>query len=64
VRSRARAVQGQFGSVLRVRKSDGGAEYAAKVLLDVKLGQAAFSFDQLSELKALFKARARTRRGA
>jgi hypothetical protein len=45
--------------VLRVRKRDGGAEYAAKVLTDVKPGQAAFSHEQLSELKALFKARAR-----
>jgi hypothetical protein len=58
-------VQGAFGRVLRVRKRDGGADYAAKVLLaEPQLRQAApFSFDQLSELKALFKARARARRG-
>jgi len=55
--------QGTYGKVLRVRKIDGGAEYAVKIFTGSTLGDP-LTFEVLLELKALFKARSARRRAS
>jgi hypothetical protein len=50
-----RSSQGTYGTVIRVRKKNSGAEYAVKIFTGYGLGPA-FTHEVLSELKALFKA--------
>ena len=45
--------------MLRVRKKDGGAEYAVKIFTGTTLQEDSLTLDVLMELKALFKARPR-----
>ena len=53
----ARASQGAYGTVIKVRKKEGKAEYAVKIFTGSALGDP-YTHEVLSELKALFKARA------
>ena len=46
-----------------MRKKDGGAEYAVKIFTGTTLQEDSLTLDVLMELKALFKARPRRRRG-